>query len=121
MPNERKSITELARELRHNATTAERKLWQHLRKRQLKGRKFLRQKPLIYRQINRKAFFFIADFYCAEQQLVIELDGKYHNHRNEYDRNRNLVIEEMGLTVLRFKNDELNDMDSVLTKIASYL
>lgn len=52
MKRERKSITELARELRNNPTKAERKLWQHLRRRQLNGHKFLRQKPIIYEQRN---------------------------------------------------------------------
>lgn len=115
-----KSITDLARELRNNPTTAERTLWQYLRRRQLNGYKFLRQKPIIYNQTNQQAFFFIADFYCAEANLVIELDGKYHDQQKGYDRNRDLVIEELGLDVLRIKNEELEDMDLVLERIKGY-
>jgi leucyl-tRNA synthetase len=120
MDRNSKSITELARELRNNPTSAERKLWEYLRKRRLKGYRFLRQKPIIYEQRNHKAYFFIADFYCAETKLVIELDGKYHNQQKEYDRNRDLVIEKLGLTVLRFDNEELQNIETVLRKISDH-
>lgn len=76
-----KSITELARELRKKPTPAEKKLWQEVRKRQLNNCKFLRQYPIIYSEKQRGKFnFFIADFYCAEKNLVIELDGRIHRY-----------------------------------------
>ena len=120
---ESKSITELARELRNNPTPSERKLWKVLRKKQLGGHRFLRQKPIIYRQDNRGASFFIADFYCAKEQLVIEIDGKYHrsHQQKRYDRNRDLVIQQLGLRVLRIQNEELGNMDEVVEKIGRYL
>lgn len=120
---ELKSITELARELRNNPTPAERKLWRILRKEQLHGCRFLRQKPIIYKEINSKSYFFIADFYCAKQQLVIELDGKYHKRerQQEYDQNRDFVIGKLGIDVLRIKNDELDNIDLVIEKIIQYL
>ncbi|MDX1636377.1 MAG: endonuclease domain-containing protein [Balneolaceae bacterium] len=121
MQGKRKSITDLSRKLRKNPTPAERRLWKYLRKRQLDGHRFLRQKPIIYKQRNRKKFFFIADFYCAEQNLVIELDGAYHKRQKSYDKNRDLVIKKLGLTVLRFKNEELENMETVLEKIRSHL
>lgn len=118
-----KSITELARELRNNPTPAERKLWRFLRKEQLHGYRFLRQKPIIYKEINSQSYFFIADFYCAEEQLVIELDGKYHKRgrQQEYDENRDLVIRKLGIKVLRIQNIELENMDLMIEKIVQYL
>lgn len=121
MNNKRKSITKLARELRNNPTPSERKLWMILRRKQLLGYKFLRQKPIIYSQRNRKAFFIIADFYCAEKKLVIEVDGKYHDFQKEYDQKRSLVIKKLGLNILRIQNHELEDLKSVKEKIIRYL
>lgn len=121
MRDDNKSITELARKLRNNPTPAERKLWSVLRKRRLNGYRFLRQKPIIYNQRNSEVYFFIADFYCAEKKLVIEVDGGYHNNQKEYDKNRDLVIRQLGLTVLRIKNDELSDLAAVKKRIIAYL
>ena len=112
-----KNITELARELRKNQTPSERKLWEEIRKRKLEGLKFLRQKPIIYRKDQDQTYFYIADFYCAEKKLVIELDGKVHDYLNEYDSQRDLVLKELGLKVLRIRNEELFDMEEVLNKI----
>ena len=108
-------ITELVRQLRKNATPEEQKLWQALRGRKLGGKKFLRQQPIIYDSIHRK--FFVADFYCAETKLVIELDGRYHDFQQDYDQNRDSILQELGLRVLRIKNEELSDLGRVLEKI----
>lgn len=116
-----KSITELARELRNNPTPAEVKLWKILRKRQLNNCRFLRQKPIIYKQINSEVYFFIADFYCSKKKLVIELDGPIHKLKREYDRNRDFVMSQLGLYVLRIFNSELQDLKSVKQKILNCL
>ena len=116
----RKTITEMARELRSNPTPSEKILWKYLRKRQLKGYKFLRQKPFVYEQIQDKKYFFIADFYCAQLKLVIELDGKIHDFQKEYDYQRDLVLKNLGLKVLRIKNEELVDMEEVLERIREF-
>lgn len=121
MNDKKKSITELARELRNNPTPAERTLWPHLRKRRLNGYRFLRQKPIIYSQRNYKKDFFIADFYCAEKKLVLELDGGYHKYQQQYDRNRDKVISALGIDVLRIKNEELQNIDRVKEKILQRL
>ena len=60
-----------ARENRKASTEAEKKLWKALRNRNLHGYKFRRQHPI---------FDFIADFYCHECKLIVELDGEYHNN-----------------------------------------
>ncbi len=110
----------MARELRSNPTPSEKILWRHLRRRQLDGYKFLRQKPFVYEQIKQKRYFFIADFYCAELKLVIELDGKIHDFQKEYDYQRDFVLNKLGLQVLRIKNEELGNIDNVLERILEF-
>lgn len=113
-------ITELVRQLRQNQTPAERALWQELRGRKLKGHKFLRQQPIIYQNIPKQKFF-VADFYCHAQKLVIELDGPIHDFQIEYDQNRDAIMSELGLRVVRLKNEELMSMQVVLAKISDAL
>lgn len=108
----------LARELRRRSTPAEDALWQALRGKQLDGFKFLRQHPIIYgRTFHGHLLFFIADFYCAKLRLVIELDGSVHNFQKEYDQNRDLILSELGMRVLRIKNEEMEDVEKVLGRI----
>jgi very-short-patch-repair endonuclease len=96
----RRRLKRSARTLRRDPTPAERKLWfDFLRD---CPAKFTRQKPLAN---------YIADFYCASQRLVIELDG--HSHFNDsaedYDRRRTADLASRGLTVLRFTNLEVTE------------
>jgi len=112
-----KSIKELCRLLRKNQTPAEEALWQSLRNRKLNGLKFLRQHPIVYSKFDRKVKFFIADFYCAEKQIVLELDGKIHDFQKEYDENRDLIIQSKGLKVIRFKNEEVGNLPRLLEKL----
>jgi very-short-patch-repair endonuclease len=116
----RKRIIELARELRKNSTPAEKLLWAKLRNRQVCEKKFLRQHPLIYEEDRGHVHFFIADFYCAEHKLVIELDGKIHEKQKYYDRERDLIIEGLGLKVVRFENEEIENMETLIEKIKSH-
>jgi len=113
-------ITELVRKLRKNQTLAEQRLWKELRGKKLNGYKFLRQQPIIYETIPKRRFF-VADFYCHEKQLVVELDGKIHNSQKEYDENRDRILAGLGLRVIRFRNDELGDMERVLAQISDLL
>ena len=87
-----------ARELRNNATDAERALWRQLRLWQLEGYKFRRQQPL-----GR----FIVDFVCLEKRVVIELDGGQHAEQKEYDAERDAWLRAEGFRVLRFWNNEV--------------
>ena len=95
-----------ARLLRKDPSDAERKLWEKLRRRQLRGAKFRRQYPIGP---------YIADFCCVERGLVIELDGGQHAGNVERDQARTQLIERTGYRVIRFWNEE------VLTAIASVL
>ena len=98
-----------ARDLRHHATDAERKLWQHLQGRQLRGLKFRRQFVIAG---------FVADFACIEIKLVIELDGGQHLERSAEDTSRTHRIEANGYRVLRFWNDDvLLRTDALLDEI----
>lgn len=113
----RKRIIELARELRKNQTPEEKLLWHFLRNRKLKGIKFLRQHPIAYQNLNDDYQFFIPDFYSAEEKLVIEIDGKIHDFQKAYDQSREEILISLGLKVIRFKNEELQDITKVLNRI----
>ena len=109
-----KGITLLARNLRKNQTQSEKLLWTVLRRKSLSGYKFLRQHPIFYRVKNKWVEFFIADFYCSELKVIIELDGEIHEHRKDYDSERDLKLLNKGIYVVRIKNKELEDMNSVV-------
>jgi very-short-patch-repair endonuclease len=94
-----KKLTALARENRSNPTAAESKIWREvLRVRKFAEYKFLRQKPI---------GGYIVDFYCSELQLVIEIDGDSHAETEEYDRERTMFLNALGLQVARYTNDEI--------------
>jgi very-short-patch-repair endonuclease len=106
-------MTLCSRRLRSGMTDAERRLWRHLRIRQVAGCKFRRQYPLEK---------YIADFVCLERQLVIEIDGGQHAENTSYDDQRTRVFERLGYRVLRFWNNEvLRDVESVKTVIGKAL
>ncbi|MBN1187853.1 MAG: endonuclease domain-containing protein [Bacteroidales bacterium] len=105
-------IFESAEWLRLNMTSAEKLVWEKLRKKQL-GVRFKPQHP-----IGR----FIADFYCHRHKLVIEIDGKIHENQKEYDEGREAEMERLGITIIRFRNEEVfQDLDSVIERIKKLL
>lgn len=62
------------------------------------------------------------DFYCPEKKLAVELDGGFHRKRKEYDKERDVCLNKLGINVLRFWNDEvLNNVDSVVEIIGNEL
>jgi very-short-patch-repair endonuclease len=100
-----------ARQMRINPTEAEKHLWSCICEKKLNGLRFRRQHPIAY---------FIADFYCHSAKLVIEVDGGIHRQgeQYQYDLNRDRELRELGLTVLRFTNEEvMGEIESVLAKI----
>jgi very-short-patch-repair endonuclease len=103
--------TSLARKLRIEQTDAERMLWSKLRNEQVDGVKFRRQQPIKH---------YIVDFVSFEKNLIIELDGGYHNedHEKIKDEQRTRWMEGQGFHVLRFwNNDVLQNIDGVLNSI----
>jgi very-short-patch-repair endonuclease len=99
-----------ARELRAAPTEAEHRLWQILRDRRFFDFKFRRQHPVAG---------YILDFYCADARLAIELDGGQHDAQAAYDTQRDEVLAQQGITVLRFWNNEfLQNPDGMLEMLA---
>jgi very-short-patch-repair endonuclease len=103
-------LFEFAKINRLNPTEAEEFLWKQISVNKF-GVRFKRQHPILY---------FIADFFCHQSKLVIEVDGGYHKipSQYEYDCNRDSELKELGLKVIRFTNEEvLFDIENVLKRI----
>jgi very-short-patch-repair endonuclease len=106
-----KQLTTYARSLRRNATSAERRLWQGLRREQIAGFRFRRQVIL---------GGFVADFACFEARMVIEVDGATHGTDEEIARDaaRSAALAAQGYDVLRFTNDDVfHNLNGVLETI----
>jgi len=106
-----KEILQLRRSLRKRLTPAEAFLWKVLKTKQLAGRKFVKQHSI---------GSYIVDFYCAFENLIIELDGEGHQSptAQEYDIKRTNYLNGLGYKVLRFENRMVFDnLTSVLTEI----
>jgi very-short-patch-repair endonuclease len=104
------AILQQARDLRHPLTPAEAKIWSRVRNRGL-GFKIRRQHP-----IER----FIADFYCAEAKLVIEIDGDSHADpdQEEYDSARTEWLQRHGYKVIRIRNEDVHrHLENALNEI----
>ena len=100
-----------ARSLRANPTDAEQRLWARLRRKQVLGVQFYRQKPIGN---------YIADFYAPVARLVVEVDGSQHleSEQAEHDRRRTAYLKQMGLRVLRYTDRQvLLELDPELEEI----
>ena len=100
-----------SRDLCNNMTDAEQLLWRKLRRKQILGLQFYRQKPILN---------FIVDFYCSAAKLVIECDGGQHYTEDglKADQIRDQALSELGLVVLRFSNRQiLIETDAVVDQI----
>ena len=107
----------VCRELRKNSTKAERIFWEVIRNKKFYRKKFYRQYP-IFHDITGKETFFVADFFCFDEKLIIELDGKYHRYRLQEDKERTKILDRLGLRVIRFSNEEItNNLEEVLLKL----
>jgi len=109
------NLKELARQLRNNSTKAEIILWQKLKRKQMYGYDFHRQKPLDN---------YIVDFFCHELMLAIEVDGYSHQFEEVYDKDvkKTQRLNELGVTVLRFTDNEvLKEMFSVMLAVENYI
>jgi very-short-patch-repair endonuclease len=103
----------VCRNLRKRQTDSEKLLWQCLRKKRLKGLKFRRQHP-----IGR----YLADFYCPEAHLAVELEGSIHRAKDQkgYDKIRQEAIQMRGIRVVRVRNEEVErDLDGVIRRVLS--
>ena len=100
---------ERAKKLRREMTPAEKILWKHLRTNKLDGFHFRRQQIV---------YGYIADFYCHQNSLIVEVDGGIHELQREYDAEREEELIARGFRIIRFTNDEISkDLKGVLQKI----
>jgi very-short-patch-repair endonuclease len=109
------NLKQLARNLRNDSTLGEVLLWKELNNKQMYGFDFHRQKPLLN---------YIVDFYCYELGLIIEIDGRYHDHEEQYklDTVRETELAAYDLTILRFTEMEIRkDMTNVLRAIEKHV
>ena len=107
-------LRKYARKLRNKSTQSEIALWKNLKGKKVMGYDFHRQKPLDH---------FIADFYCYELKLVIELDGASHDFEDvqKKDARKQKRLESLGVTVIRFKDEEVfEDIGKVIGVIEAY-
>jgi very-short-patch-repair endonuclease len=104
---------QVAQLLRRKQTPAELALWYHLRSNRLDGLQFRRQQVIDG---------FIADFYCHAIGLVIEVDGMIHESQSDYDAERDRILRERGLAILRFTNDQImHNRAAVLETIREFV
>ncbi len=108
-------LKELARQLRNNSTKSEIKLWTYLRRHQMHGYDFHRQKPIDE---------YIVDFFCNRLQLAIECDGYSHELLEVYEKDvkKTKRLNDLEIRVLRFSDYQImNDIDNVLRTIEDYI
>ncbi len=102
-------VSKTARLLRKNLTEAEQRLWSRLRRNQLHGYRFRRQRPIGP---------YIVDFVCLEASRIIEVDGGQHAEQIAKDKVRTRFLEKEGFRVIRFwNNDVLANTDGVVKSI----
>jgi very-short-patch-repair endonuclease len=108
-------LKEFARQLRNNSTITEIFIWQKLKRKQMYGYDFHRQKPIDN---------YILDFFCYELMLGIEIDGYSHELIEvvEKDSKKTKKMKQFGITVLRFSDYQvLKEMENVLRAIEQYI
>ena len=104
-----------ARTLRKNMTDSERLLWSRIRRKQLRGFQFYRQKTVGN---------YIVDFYCPSAKIIIEVDGSQHfeEQRRKKDRIRDAYLSKLGFEILRFPNWEvMRNVDDIVEDIYRHL
>ena len=109
------NLKELARQLRNNSTKAEIILWQKLKRKQMYGYDFHRQKPVDNYRI---------DFFCHELMLGIEVDGYSHQIIEVFNKDvkKEGVMNMLGIHILRFSDEQvLKDTDNVIRAIEWYI
>jgi very-short-patch-repair endonuclease len=100
---------ERAKKLRREMTPAETILWKELRTNKLNRLHFRRQQVIDG---------YIADFYCHQHELIVEVDGAIHELQKEYDRDREDYLIARGFRIIRFTNDDINEnLKGILQKI----
>ncbi|MFO7622340.1 MAG: endonuclease domain-containing protein [Bacteroidales bacterium] len=110
-----RELLKRARRLRSNMTLPEIILWSGLRSKKLDGYKFRRQQPILN---------YIADFYCHELRLIVEVDGEIHSltENKEYDKTRYNALTKNGYIMIRLSNTEVeSDLNSAINRIRTFI
>ncbi|MEM6347790.1 MAG: DUF559 domain-containing protein [Bacteroidota bacterium] len=109
-------LKQKAQILRASMTKAEASLWKYvLRAKLLGGYSFKRQRPVLE---------YIADFFCEDLMLIIEIDGSSHDIPEVFENDliRAEVLQKAGFTILRFSNEEvLNDIEIIKRKLINWI
>jgi very-short-patch-repair endonuclease len=106
-------LKERAKELRKNSTLSEVLLWNRLKRKQLKGYQFLRQKPIDN---------YIVDFFCPDLMLAIEIDGSSHHENEEYDKKREEELKNLGINIIRVTDSRVkNNIEGVVWEIEEWI
>ena len=108
-------LKSLAKQIRNNSTFAEILLWNELKNKQIMGYDFHRQKPILN---------YIVDFFCIELNLAIEVDGITHDTEQQFENDniRQKEIEQLGISFLRFEDDEIKtQIEAVVNEIKNYI
>ncbi len=107
-----KKLTKYAKDLKKNLTLPEVLFWSRVKNKQL-GFRFYRQKPIGN---------YIVDFYCARFKLIIEIDGRDHDFKEEYDEKRERYLESLGMKIIRFSNYQIyKQLDACIEYIEGFL
>jgi very-short-patch-repair endonuclease len=108
------AITKRARSLRANMTDAEAKLWNALRREQVRGISFRRQRPIAP---------YVLDFYAPRLKLAVEVDGGQHaEQRKQADDDRTEYLAAKGISVVRYwNNDVLSNLEGVLSDLVAHI
>ncbi len=102
-------LIQFARQMRHEPTDAERRIWWYLRNQKLEGMHFRRQHTV---------GSYIVDFYCPAAHLAVELDGGQHSQAAAYDEQRTRAMAAQGIEVIRFSDyDALANSEAVALTI----
>ena len=94
-----------AKQLRHEMTPPERRLWAAIRRNAVDGFHFRRQQVI---------GDYVVDFYCASAKLTIELDGGAHDDQEKYDEARDRTIARLGVRVVRIPNAAMLDVEAAV-------
>ena len=106
-------LKSFAKRLRKRCVLSEVLLWRYLRKKQMCGYDFDRQKPIDA---------YIVDFFCNELMLAIEIDGFTHCDKGEADKKRQARLESLGIRFLRFQDSAVRkNMQGVLFAIKDWI
>jgi len=109
----RDGLVTMSKRNRRKPTATEKIFWDEILSKDKTGFRFLRQKP-----IDR----FIVDFYCPKLLLAIEIDGGSHIKKKGTDEMRDKFLKQIGITTIRFTNDEIiSDIKSVKKKISDLI